>query len=696
MRYSTGRITGVLLAAAIACFPLAAGTLPGVIPPPREISALGGNITLASPVRIIAAEVDRAAADAVAAEIRLHGGTVARATKRTGLAPAIVLGGPDDPAVRRALAEAHATAPANPESYWLGIGPRGVVVAARDAAGIFYGAQTLRQLMRKSGEPAAGARIQLPRVTVRDWPAMRFRGLSVDLGQGVVPTEQQMQRIVETCAEYKLNVVSFYVQHLLAFRSSPLLAPKSAAITPESLRRLVAFASERHVSLLPQQQTFGHLHHLLKHELYTGLGEIPHGGTLTAGDPAVYQWIDGAVREWTELLPGTLFHAGGDETWDLGKGTNKEAAAAPGGTVHLWVEHMKRVAEIARRYGRRTLFWGDVPLKSPELLAQMPHDMIAATWTYDATSRFPEFITPFRKAGLDVIVCPSVNNWSKPAPDFNVAIANTGGFVAEGQRQGAMGMLNTVWFDDGESLFDVVWYPVLYSAAASWQGANVPRAEFDAAYDWAFHRAPGNAFATAVHKLGDIHDCARRSGLVDLENYYLWLDPYTGRGPKIYARLAPQAHQIRVLAEEALTTLLANRPQARLHTDSLDTLEFAARRMDWLGMKVQCAAEISCYYQSAHDQPGNTAAVNFALGKISGVNGRVQDMRNYASEMKTEFETLWLAANRRYMLNSMLALYDRELIYWLDKSTRIAQVKIEYRLSHKLPDAATIGLAEKP
>ena len=47
---------------------------------------------------------------------------------------------------------------------------------------------------------------------------------------------------------------------------------------------------------MPQQQTFGHLHHLLKHEIYSDLGEVPHGTTLTAGDAAVYGWIEGAVE----------------------------------------------------------------------------------------------------------------------------------------------------------------------------------------------------------------------------------------------------------------------------------------------------------------------------------------------------------------------------------------------------------------
>ena len=138
------------------------------------------------------------------------------------------------------------------------------------------------------------------------------------------------------------------MQHLVAFQSTPLLPPPAAELDPRTIRNLVAFAARHHVTLLPQQQTFGHLHHLLKHELYSPLGEVPHGTTLTAGDPAARQWVEGVADELTALFPGTLFHAGGDETWDLGKGVNRDAVAAQG-QGKLWAAHMSAVADILRR-----------------------------------------------------------------------------------------------------------------------------------------------------------------------------------------------------------------------------------------------------------------------------------------------------------------------------------------------------------
>jgi hypothetical protein len=679
------------LAGLAIAFAVSAIAGPPTLPPVKEWKDSGRQVVLAAPVRIaIGAEnpADRFAAQALVEEIELDGAT-ATLNAETAVGPHILIGRPGQSDVDRELTAAGLSnaVPERPESYLIHIGETGVLVVARDAPGLYYGAQTLRQLMR----PVRGG-IGFSSGDIRDWPELSFRGLSVDLGQGAVPTEAQMRNIIRTAAEYKLNVVSFYMQHLVAFRASPLLVPKDAELDAAAIRRLVDFAARHHVALLPQQQTFGHLHHLLKHEIYTDLGEVPHGTTLTVGDPAVYRWIEGAVEELTALFPGTLFHAGGDETWDLGKGVNREAVAS-GGETKLWVDHMTRVAEMLRRRGRRTLFWGDIALKTPALIAQLPKDMIAATWTYEPVERFADYITPFRKAGLDVVVCPSVNNWSKPVPDFAKAVTNIGRFVAEGRRQGALGMLNTVWFDDGESLFDTTWYGVVYSAAAAWDGTDYPRERFDESFDWAFHRAPGTAISGAVRKLGDVHQAMRDAGFVDAANEYLWLDPYSERGAKLYARVQPQARRIRLLSEEALTAIVAARPQCRLHPVALDFLEFGARRLDWFGMKVQFAAQIQSLYRDAWENQGDTHRANYDLLNISDVNGLVQDLRDEAGEMKNQYRELWLSVNRPYLLNGMLGLYDRELLYWLDKATRVAEIRANYRNTHALPDPAAAGVA---
>ena len=94
---------------------------------------------------------------------------------------------------------------------------------------------------------------------------------------------------------------------------------------------------------------------------------------------------------------------------------------------------------------------------------------------------------PFTKAGLETWVAPGVNNWSRLYPNNNEALGNIRPFVRDGQKLGADGMLNTVWNDDGEGIFDENWFGVLFGAAAAWQPGEAAEAAFIDSYGQAFH-----------------------------------------------------------------------------------------------------------------------------------------------------------------------------------------------------------------
>src|SRR2546422_10569086 len=86
------------------------------------------------------------------------------------------------------------------------------------------------------------------------------------------------------------------------------------------------------------------------------------------------------------LFPGPFLHIGADETWELGSGQSKAQAEAIGlGRVYL--EHLRRVAEILKPYHKQLLFWGDIAVRYPELLATLPKEMIAVPWAYRSEER---------------------------------------------------------------------------------------------------------------------------------------------------------------------------------------------------------------------------------------------------------------------------------------------------------------------
>ena len=108
--------------------------------------------------------------------------------------------------------------------------------------------------------------------------------------------------------------------------------------------------------------------------------------------------------------------------------------------------------------------------------------MIAVPWHYDAEPDFTKAILPFKNAGLETWVAPGVNNWSRMYPDNNEALGNIRAFVRDGQKLGSTGMINTVWNDDGEGIFDQDWFGVLFGAAAGWQAGESSEDAFEASY----------------------------------------------------------------------------------------------------------------------------------------------------------------------------------------------------------------------
>ncbi len=159
-------------------------------------------------------------------------------------------------------------------------GKHGLAVVAETSTGLFYGAQTVKQLVRGSGKDAV---LLVP--TIRDWPAMKYRGLSDDWSRGPLPKMEFVKRELRTLAAYKVNVFSPYFEHTFAYQSTPVAAFPGGAMTPDEAREMVEFAAKYHIMVIPEQESFGHLHHVLKFEEYSHLAETPHGATLAPGDP---------------------------------------------------------------------------------------------------------------------------------------------------------------------------------------------------------------------------------------------------------------------------------------------------------------------------------------------------------------------------------------------------------------------------
>ncbi len=719
----------------LACLPLASHAQVNdavralkLLPAPKEVRMAEGRIVIKPSTTILISNIeDRTAAETLQKEIHDRTGmklsieTVTAAPKTTGH---ISLGRLTDRGLQSYLETQGVKASdelgdhdLDNQGYLIRVTDSGVLVAGRTGQGLFYGVQTLRQLLRPEIPGAKTLAIPalvvpklvvpkliVPKLIIRDWPSMEWRGVSDDISRGPIPTLDYLKMQIRTLAEYKINMLGFNMENIFDFQTQPLVsprddpkavaredAPKEAALTPAEIKELVDYASKYYITILPEQEAFGHLHQFLKYEIYSDLAETPHGHVLTPTNPKTYDFIRQVYGEVVPLFPGPFFHIGADETAELGLGQTKGLAAQEGlGRVYL--EHLQKVFEIMQPYHKQLMFWGDIAVKYPELLAILPKDMIAVPWEYNSKPSYENLITPYTSAGLRVVVSPGAGNWKVIWPDLDSAFVNIRNFVRDGQKHQALGMLNTNWNDDGESLIDMTWPALVFGAAASWQADESSIDDFKSSYDWAFYRnGDDGTFAAVIENLDRPHTLLAGLKLDNASNELFWSDPFSDAGANMAAKALPVTHDLRLSAEHAAESLLLNRAKAHLHAETLDDMLVAAWHLDTLGLKIQFTSEISRYYWDAYQNQTDATRAQNDLDEIVDINGRLESLRDAITETRKMYADAWARENHPYWLDNVLIRYDNLAMEVQAKIVAVQAAQRQYWTTKTLPAPEQLG-----
>lgn len=419
-----------------------------------------------------------------------------------------------------------------PEHYRIEITRDAVVLSAGGAAGLFYAVQTFAQLLAQSSDGA------LPALRIDDWPDFPVRGFYHDVSRGKVPTRDTLLALIDRLAHYKINHLQLYIEHTFAFARHPDIWAGSDPLTAEDIRALDAHAAARHVELVPSLSTFGHFYTALvsprKHqlnELPIDAAQLPFSWwdrmghyTLDCRNPASLALVCELIRELRPLFRSSHFNLCCDETFDLGRGRNA-ALAARRGPGRLYLDFLKKLIACARALGCTPMFWGDIIGNHPELVRELPREIIALDWDYSADLHDTKSQL-FRRARLPFYVCPGVTGWDRWLNDLDTATANITGFVRRGRRDGAAGVLNTDWGDRGHiNCLGNSFHGMLLGAAASWNVRGTQPAAFDRAFGRLEMRDPSGR-AVALMR------ASARLAVVPWRLLTLWIDPSPHRPPQ--------------------------------------------------------------------------------------------------------------------------------------------------------------------
>ena len=504
----------------------------------------------------------------------------------------------------------------------------------------FDALMTLAQLPERRG-----SRWVLPCVAIKDAPAMRWRILSDDVSRGPFPTMEYAKQRIRTLASLKINGWSPYMEQVFADPQHPFVAWPNGWNAAQ-LHELAVYGRRFHVTLIPEQQTFAHMHESLKWEQLAPLAELPHGYLLAESDPATYAYLEPLVKGVVAAAqPAPFVHLGADEPIDLGRGRTPR-------TPQVFAGHVKRVAAFVAGTGTRPMIWDDAVQQNPAILPLLPKDVVVVTFHYGVEKTYKQYIDTVATAGFDQMIAPGAANWDEIYPDLATSYTNVARFAAEAKgARGMLGMFMTVWHDDGSTLFEATWPPVAYAAATAWQHVPVDDATWHRTFARAFFGSDDPRYAAALDALQAIRPLIRTTPS-DSPNYLYWRDPFD---PRVQLRArAMDLAGVRNRAETVLANLWPGDAKPPLQTHAAAAMMLGAMRYDQLARRLQIGKEAHDYYDDARAHAGKPGQ-NQVYRSLGVAKYLCWEMRNALADLEPLYTSAWHAESTDAGLERMHA-----------------------------------------
>jgi hexosaminidase len=366
-----------------------------------------------------------------------------------------------------------------------------LVIRSNGEDGLFYGTQTLLQLIRNNG---AGYRI--PGIKITDWPDIKERAIHYDTKHHQ-DKSSYVKSFIKDLSRYKINILVWEWEDKFAYPSHPEIGAPGA-FTLKDMQEFTRYALQYHIQIVPLVQGLGHVSFILKWPQYKHLREVEASNwqfcPLKQGS---YDLLFDLWKDAVEATPGSeYFHVGSDETYELGYCENCKAKSKEIGKNGLYQLFVNKSAEFLKTKGRKVMVW-EPPMgwksgKSPSLGIE-PSKGLVFTESYNYETTDFKYIKEAKALGFETfaydpnpgvvpLMVPYLFEKNEAGEIRAGSLEKSNKFLTSAAASGTFGgMICTSWDDD--DLHNQMWMMHFVNAAAwSWNGSNPSLSSFREAY----------------------------------------------------------------------------------------------------------------------------------------------------------------------------------------------------------------------
>jgi hypothetical protein len=389
--------------------------------------------------------------------------------------------------------------PSSEEGYILEVKNGQITISSRGEAGLFYGCQTLQQLL----EDAKDQQTDIPALKITDYPNVPYRAVHLDIKYHL-DTDHYYYDLIDRLSRIKVNAIIAEFEDKLKYRAPKIGADN--AMTIEEFAALSRYAKERNIEISPLVQGLGHVSFILKQDEYKHLRDNPSIDFVSDPvNPETYKLIFSMYEDAIAATPnGKYLHIGGDEVRNYG---NYALGQKTGKTPYeLQMYWLNKVCEFATAHNRIPIFWDDMLLKYSGLIGtteslSLTNEQIEKIWK-DNQQKLDQNINLFPKNcvymrwaysnpqvlgnvkamewykshHLKVMGAPAAQNMSPMLPRDNSIFTPIKHFCRLANEIKLDGLLCTTW-DDSSPHFETFWRGLYYYASLSWNYQDIQPSE---------------------------------------------------------------------------------------------------------------------------------------------------------------------------------------------------------------------------